>query len=84
MRAIAWLPNISRRQPCSAGTSAPSSDGDAFEVLDGRDHLGGNAVALGRHAQQHLEQFDRGIAVGALARAFQLRQAGGVAGNARA
>ena len=34
--------------------------GDAVEIVDGGDHLGGDAVALRGHAQQHLEQFDRG------------------------
>src|SRR5439155_24211542 len=30
--------------------------GDAVEVVRGGDHLGGDAVTLRRHAQEHLEQ----------------------------
>ena len=37
--------------------------GDAVEVVDGGDHLGGDAVPFRRHAQQHLEQFHRRLAV---------------------
>ena len=48
--------------------------GDAVEVVDGGDHLGGDAVALRRHAQEHLEQFDRRCAVRRRPEAFEPRQ----------
>ncbi len=63
LSASAFSPNSSRRQPCRAGTSACVVGGDAVEVVDGGDHLGGDAVALGGHAQQDLEQLDGGLAV---------------------
>ena len=53
--------------------------GDAVEVVDRGDHLGGDAVAARRHAQQHLEQFDGGGAVRRRARAFEPRQGLGIA-----
>src|SRR5262249_30042458 len=37
--------------------------GDAVEVVHGGNELGGNAVPSRRHAQQHLEQFARGLSV---------------------
>ncbi len=63
LSAIARSPNSSRRQPRSAGTSACVVGGDAVEVVDGGDHLGGDAVLLRGHAQQHLEELDGGLAV---------------------
>jgi ribonuclease D len=47
---------------------------DPFEIVDGSDHLGGDRVALGGHAQQHLEQFDDCRAVDRGAAAFDSRQ----------
>src|SRR5258708_13545586 len=52
---------------------------DAFEILDRRDHFGRNPVLLGRHAQQHLEELDRGAAIGALPRLVEAGQFGRVA-----
>ena len=34
--------------------------GDPFEIVDGGDHLGGDGMLLGSHAQQDLEQLDGG------------------------
>ena len=36
---------------------------DTVKIVDRGDHLGGDAVALGSHAQKHLEQFDSGCAI---------------------
>ena len=47
---------------------------DPFEVVDGCDHLGGNVMALGDHAQQHLEQLDGGLAIDGALRRFETRQ----------
>src|SRR6185503_20523196 len=48
--------------------------GDALEFVDGGDHLGGDGVALRRHAQQHLQEFDRGATVRRGAEALHARQ----------
>ena len=60
--------DASRRQPLRAGTSASSSLRDGLEVVDGRDHLGRDAVRLGDLPQQHLQQFDRRAAAPPLRR----------------
>src|SRR5215813_2139759 len=49
--------------------------GDLLELVDGGDHLGGDRVALRRHAQQHLEELHGGGAVAAPALALNARQA---------
>ena len=53
--------------------------GNGFKVVDGRNHLGGDAVLFRRHAQQHLQQFDNRRSVAVLPRFFQRRQRLGIA-----
>ena len=33
--------------------------GNGFEILDGRDHFGGNSVTFAHMAQEHPQKFDR-------------------------
>ena len=40
---------------CNVGIVA---GGDLFQILDGRDHLGGNALGLADEFQEHLQQVD--------------------------
>src|SRR5215467_889577 len=54
-------------------------EGDAFEVLDSCNHLGGDSMLLGRHSQQHLEKFNCGTAVGTRSRLVEPGQFGGIA-----
>src|SRR5579883_3141187 len=46
--------------------------GDLLEIVDGGDHLAGDAIALRSHPQQHLQQFDNGGAFGIVARLVEL------------
>ena len=48
--------------------------GNAFKIVDGGDHFGGDVVPLGDHAQQHFQQFDRRHAVGGRRQARRTRQ----------
>src|SRR5262249_5924426 len=47
---------------------------DAVEIVHGGDDLGCHAMPLGRHAQEHLEQFDGCMAVRCSLGALDLRQ----------
>ena len=58
MSASAFSPNSSRRQPLQRRHIGLVVGGDALEIVDRGDHLGGDVMALRDHAQQHLEQFD--------------------------
>ena len=61
-------PNSSRRQPGERRHVGAVVAGDRLEVIDGRDDLGGDAVALAGHLEEHLEQVDGGaVAVGGTA-----------------
>ncbi|GCC44600.1 hypothetical protein chiPu_0028395, partial [Chiloscyllium punctatum] len=54
---------------------------DLLEVVDGGDHLAGDAVALRRHAEQHLQQLDGRRPVGIVSGFFQLGERRRVAGQ---
>ena len=85
LSSSARAPNNLRRQPCSAGTSALVVGGDRFEIVDGGDHLAGDAALVADLAQQHFQQFDRrGRAAAVAPLAFELRQGLGIARQARA
>ncbi len=54
---------------------------DLLEIVDSRDHLGGDRMTLRRHPQQHLQQFDDRRAVGIAARLLDLGQFRQIAGK---
>ena len=49
---------------CQRGNVGGIVGGDALEIVDRGDHLGGDVMAFGYHAQQHFEQLDDSRAVG--------------------
>ena len=67
LSASAFSPKSSRRQPDSAGTSASSSAAMRSRSSTVAITLAATAVSLRGHAQQHLEQLHRGLAVDAAA-----------------